>query len=119
MHSPLTALGIPLAVLLLALPYMWAPALANLFTRLLTREGWKELGLRPHFRKGWPFWLMGWVLPALMTIAGAAVFFLLFPRYFDLTITGKSSIPSRFWALFQLYCAHSRMRVAKCDRLYP
>jgi len=36
-HSPLTALGIPLAVILLALPYMWAPALGNLITRLLTR----------------------------------------------------------------------------------
>ncbi len=75
--------GFPLALLLLAVPYMWAPALANIFTRLLTREGWSDMHLRPRFRRGWPLWLMGWFLPALMTIAGGAIFFLIFPAYFD------------------------------------
>jgi membrane protease YdiL (CAAX protease family) len=78
---------LPLALLLLAIPYMWAPALANILTHTLTHEGWKDAGLRPHFRKGWPYWLMGWVLPGLMTIAGAVVFFLAFPRYFDPGLT--------------------------------
>jgi membrane protease YdiL (CAAX protease family) len=76
--------GIPLALILLAIPYMWAPATANVLTRLLTREGWKDVGLRPHFRQGWRYWLMGWVVPGLLTIIGGAVFFLLFQRYFDL-----------------------------------
>jgi membrane protease YdiL (CAAX protease family) len=75
--------GVPLALLLLAVPYMWAPALANIFTRLLTGEGWRDTGLRPHFRRGWPYWLMGWFLPTVMTVAGAALFFLLFPATFD------------------------------------
>jgi membrane protease YdiL (CAAX protease family) len=75
--------GMPLALLLLAVPYMWAPALANIFTRLITREGFTDVHLRPHFRRGWPFWLMGWFLPAIMTVAGGALFFLLFPSYFD------------------------------------
>ncbi len=82
-NSPKIGLGVSLALLLLAIPYMWTPAIANILTRLLTREGWKNVGLRPHFRKGWPYWLMGWVLPGILTIAGAAVFFLVFPRYFD------------------------------------
>lgn len=75
--------GLPLAVVLLAVPYMWAPALANIFTRLVTREGWKDVGLRPRLRRGWPYWLAGWFLPGVMTLAGAAIFFLLFPQYFD------------------------------------
>ncbi len=75
--------GVPLALVLLAIPYMWAPAIAHILTRLITREGWKDLGLRPHFKSGWPYWLMGWIAPGLMTIGGAAVFFLLFPAYFD------------------------------------
>lgn len=75
--------GIPLVLALLALPYMWAPGLAHILTRLITREGWKDLGFRPHFRMGWRYWLLGWVVPGLMTIGGAAVFFLLFPQYFD------------------------------------
>jgi membrane protease YdiL (CAAX protease family) len=78
--------GIPLAAVLLLFPYMWAPAIAHILTRLITREGWKDLGLRPHFRHGWPYWLMGWFVPALLTIVGAAVFYLLLPRYFDPTL---------------------------------
>ncbi len=75
--------GLPLALILLAVPYMWAPALANILTRLITREGWKDVGIRPHFKQGWPYWLLGWVVPGLLTIIGAAVFFLIFPQYFD------------------------------------
>jgi hypothetical protein len=58
-NSPQIVPGVSLALLLMAIPYMWAPAVANILTRLLTREGWKNVGLRPHFRKGWPYWLMG------------------------------------------------------------
>ncbi len=78
--------GLPLAFILLAFPYMWAPAIANILTRLITREGWHDVGLRPHFRHGWPYWLMGWVVPGLLTLIGGAVFFLLFPQYFDPTL---------------------------------
>ncbi|HTP03270.1 MAG TPA: CPBP family intramembrane glutamic endopeptidase [Anaerolineales bacterium] len=82
-NSKQIAPGISLALVLLAVPYMWAPGIANLLTRFFTREGWKNMGLRPHFRKGWLFWLIGWVTPGLLTIFGGAVFFLLYPRYFD------------------------------------
>lgn len=75
--------GLPLALILLSVPYMWAPAIAHILTRLLSREGWKDVGLRPHFRKGWRYWLMAWLLPGFLTIGGAVVFFLLFPRFFD------------------------------------
>jgi uncharacterized protein len=82
-NSPQLVPGLSLALVLMAIPYMWAPAIAAILTRLVSHEGWKDLGLRPHFRRGWPYWLMSWVLPGLMTIGGAVVFFLLFPRYFD------------------------------------
>jgi len=82
-NSPQIVPGVSLAVILLATFYMWAPALGNILTRLITREGWKEVGLRPNFKKGWPYWLAGWFLPAVMTVFGAAVFFVLFPQYFD------------------------------------
>jgi len=82
-NSPQIIPGVSLAVILLATFYMWAPALGNILTRLITREGWKEVGLRPNFKKGWPYWLAGWFLPAVMTVFGAAVFFVLFPQYFD------------------------------------
>ena len=81
------ALRLTLATVLLAVGYMWAPALAHVFTRLLTREGWHETWLRPHFRQGWRYWLAAWVAPALLTIVGAAIFFALLPRYFDPDLT--------------------------------
>ena len=82
-NSPRIGGILSLALILMAVPYMWAPAVANVLTRLLTREGWRDTGIRPHFQKGWPYWLMAWVLPALMTIFGAILFFALFPGFFD------------------------------------
>lgn len=59
------------------------PALAAIATRLITREGWADLWLRPNFRRGWRFYLAAWLLPLLAVIAGGALFFLLFPQAFD------------------------------------
>ena len=74
---------ITVAIVLLAVGYMGAPAVANLLTRLVTREGWQETWLRPKLKQGWPYWVAGWVVPSVMTILGAVVFFALFPQYFD------------------------------------
>lgn len=83
-HSPelIPGSGISLALVLVSVGYMGAPALAHVLTRLVTREGWQGLYLRPR-RHSWPYWLAAWFLPAPMTILGALVFFAFFPRYFD------------------------------------
>lgn len=39
--------------------------------------------LRPRLRQGWPYWLIAWFGPGLLAIAGAAVFYILFPQYYD------------------------------------
>ena len=91
-NSPLLAPGISLALVLLASFYMWAPALANILTRLITREGWANAGLRPYFRLGWPYWVYGWVLPAVATILGAALFFVLYPQYYG----GAAAIAAQY-----------------------
>lgn len=59
------------------------PALANLATRLITKEGWGRLMLKPNFRGGWRFYLAAWLLPLLAVIMGGAIYFLLFPQSFD------------------------------------
>ena len=76
-------LRMSLATVLLAVGYMWAPALANLLTRLITREGWANSELRPNLKRGWPFWLAAWFGPALLTLVGGVVFFAFFPGLFD------------------------------------
>lgn len=72
-----------LATALMATTYMFAPALAVVLTRLVTREGWGNAWLRPRLRTGWPYWLAGWIGPGILTLAGGALFFAIFPRFFD------------------------------------
>lgn len=74
---------VTLAVVLLAGGYMFAPTAAHILTRLITREGSQALYVWPRIRRGWPYWLAAWVVPGLATIAGAALFFLVQPQYFD------------------------------------
>jgi membrane protease YdiL (CAAX protease family) len=70
-------------LLVLALWYMPGPALAHVLTRLLTREGWGNLYVRPRFRTGWPWWLAAWFVPPLLVILGMAFYFAFFPQHFD------------------------------------
>jgi membrane protease YdiL (CAAX protease family) len=85
-------LHITLALVLLATAYMWAPALGNIITRLLTREGAHDLYLRPQFKRGWLFWLAGWFLPGIFTILGLLVYFAIFPAQFDPNFTTLQQI---------------------------
>lgn len=72
-----------LATVLIATGYMWSPAIAVILTRLITRQGWQNAGLHPRFKQGWKHYLAAWLLPVLITIFGAAVFFVVMPRYYD------------------------------------
>lgn len=108
-NSPPLAPGssITVAVVLVASIYMWAPALANILTRVITGEGFVNTWLRPKFRKGWPYWLLAWFLPAILTVLGGAVFFLLFPDTFDrnmdaITLSMPAGLNMNKWAFFGL-----------------
>jgi uncharacterized protein len=70
-------------LLVLTLWYMPGPAYAHLLTRLITREGWSNLWLHPRIRRGWRAWLVAWLAPGILTLAGAALYFLVFPQHFD------------------------------------
>ena len=76
----------PLAFILMAV-FMFAPMVAHIATRLITREGWSNTLLRPNFRRGWRFYLAALFLPALATIVGATIYYLLFPSRFDPSMT--------------------------------
>ena len=86
-NSPMLSIegtSFSLAYLLLATAYMFGPALANLLTRWVTREGKADLMLEPHFdRKRWVYWLCAWFLPGVLTMVGMAIFFVMFPQFYD------------------------------------
>jgi len=74
----------------------FAPALGNIATRLITREGWSNTYLRTNLHRGWPFYLAAWTLPLMAIILGGAIYYLLFPGKFDFSMafareTGKIS----------------------------
>jgi membrane protease YdiL (CAAX protease family) len=75
----------PTAFLMMSL-LMFMPAVANVVTRLITREGWTNTLLRPKLRHGWPCYLAALILPALATIVGALLYYLLLPDRFDPTM---------------------------------
>jgi uncharacterized protein len=95
------AFGIPWTVaLVIALSGMWGnnplqamtlanmvfistPVVANIVTRLVTKEGWGHFMLRPNFRRDWRFWLAAWLLPLLAAVVGGVIFYLFFPQSLD------------------------------------
>jgi membrane protease YdiL (CAAX protease family) len=92
--SSFTPATLVATILMYAIAY--APALANIATRLITREGWSNTYLRPNLRRGWPFYLAACILPITAIILGGSIYFLLFPGKFDLSMafareTGKIS----------------------------
>jgi len=80
--SPALLPGVTLALVLVAGPYMYAPALGNLAARGLTGEGWTGARLRPHLRATWPSFLVAWLVPVALVVLGAALYFLAFPAEF-------------------------------------
>lgn len=75
---------INLALVLMATFYMFGPAVANIITRWVTKEGRQNILLRPQFDNGrWLHFLAAWVLPGVLTIFGMVLFFLIFPRHYN------------------------------------
>lgn len=46
-----------------------------------------DLAIKPRIRGNGRFYAMAWLLPAVLSIAGAALFFLVFPQLFDTDMT--------------------------------
>jgi len=65
--------------------FMLIPAISVILTRLITKEGFRNLRLNPHLKqKGSKMiYLTAWFLPSVLTIIGAILFFILFPSRFD------------------------------------
>lgn len=72
---------------LLVSSVMFFPALGVLLTRLITKEGFRNSLLRmPNFKKNLPYYLFAWFGPAVLTVIGAILYFLIFPGKFDATL---------------------------------
>ncbi|WP_135365143.1 CPBP family intramembrane glutamic endopeptidase [Halosimplex halophilum] len=80
--GPTLALGIPLWLVLLAGPYMWGPAIGHVAARWLTDEGFDRGEMHLRVRTRSRPWLVGWVGPLVLILAGAGLYFLVYPDLF-------------------------------------
>jgi membrane protease YdiL (CAAX protease family) len=68
----------PITFQFVALPGAFCPAVASIVVRKwITREGFADAGLRLNLRRGWRFYLVGWLLPipVIAIIIGLSVAF--------------------------------------------
>jgi len=80
--------GVPsITAQLMTAACMFFPAIGVLLTRLVTKEGFKNAWLRPNLRRNLKYYLLAWFGPALLTLSGMGVYFLLFPGKLDLTFS--------------------------------
>ena len=71
---------------------MFAPALASILTRLVTKEGFKDMWLRPRFKGNMKTYLLVFFGPTVMILLSGALYFLLFPASFDRNLTTLTSM---------------------------
>lgn len=63
---------------------MFFPTIGVLVTRLVTREGFKNSVIKPRgVKKSLPWFAVAWFGPAILSVIGAAVYFLVLPQDFD------------------------------------
>ena len=74
------------AVVILAVA-MFMPALSNLLTRLITKEGFGNMYLRPHFKGHVKEYLLLYFGPTVLLVLSGALYFLIFPGSFDPELT--------------------------------
>ncbi len=66
---------------------MLIPALCSILTRLLTNEGRDRLLINLNVRENAVSYLLAWFVPGILILAGAALYFLIFPHKFDPEMT--------------------------------
>ncbi|MGI5900498.1 MAG: CPBP family intramembrane glutamic endopeptidase [Christensenellales bacterium] len=66
---------------------MLCPAVASIITRLITKEGFKNMYIKPRFRGNGGRYVLSWLLMPLLITLGATLYFLLCPAHFDPSMT--------------------------------
>lgn len=62
---------------------MFFPAIGVLLTRLITKEGFKNAWIHPHFKGNIKTYLLAYFGPGILVLLGTALYFLIFPSHFD------------------------------------
>jgi uncharacterized protein len=79
--------GKSLPSIIIAAAAMFVPALCSILTRFITKEGFKNMYLRPHFKGNMKYYILVYFGPTVLLFLSAAVYFLIFPYFFDPELT--------------------------------
>jgi membrane protease YdiL (CAAX protease family) len=71
---------------------MFSPSLANVLTRWITKEGWKDSYLKVHLKQNRRYWLIAWILAPILLLLGTGIYFVIFPQYFDTTYSAINKV---------------------------
>jgi len=63
---------------------MFIPAICVIITRLITKEGFHDNMIKPNFKGNIKTYLLAYFGPSILTLIGAIVYFLIFPKQFDI-----------------------------------
>lgn len=66
-----------------AIVLMFFPTIGVLFTRLITKEGFKDTWTKLNFKENIKIYLLAYFGPTILTVLGMGIYFLLFPSEFD------------------------------------
>lgn len=67
---------------------MMVPAIGNLCTRIITKEGMKDHMLKWTWNKeNTKYYLMSWLAPSILVIVGTLIYFIIFPEQYDWNMT--------------------------------
>ena len=66
---------------------MLIPTLSSILTRVITKEGFKNMYLKPRFKKNIKYYLTAYFMTNVFIILGTVVFFIIFPNMLDTNLT--------------------------------
>lgn len=68
------------------------PAVGMIVASVATKSGMQEIGLIPKLKGNVKWYLLAWVLPGLLIVAGGAVFYLCMPQHYDSNLEGLKAV---------------------------
>lgn len=78
--------GSTLSIIILSI-MMLVPAISSLLTRIITKEGFKNLYLKPRFKENIKYYLIAYFFTNIIIILGAILYFIIFPHMIDTNFT--------------------------------
>lgn len=81
--------GSPKSLVILSI-LMLIPATCSILTRFITKEGFKNMHLKPKFKKNIKYYLIAYFMTNIFIALGGVIFFVIFPNKLDLNMTSLS-----------------------------